>query len=471
MSRAARRRLHQPTFAVSRILVKAKKKTLPKLLSLSALLFLALTPADALDPSRHIPQYGHTKWMVHDGTLSDTAYTVAQTADGYLWFGTLSGLLRYDGVQYVREPGVNSSLPSSYITNLAAARDGSLWIGSDRGLSHWVNQKLVDYPLNGWINSILEDRAGKIWFTFVERENTNAAKLCFVVNQGTKCYGKAEGVPIQYGLALTQDEAGNLWATDYDAVVRWKSGSFTTYKEEGRLSKAGFNGVMTLAPTPAGPIWVGTGTAGPGLGLQRLEQNRWKPFVTSEFDGSTLRVFCLLLDREGTLWVGTEGQGLYRIRGRQVDRFRKVDGLSSDDVRKIYEDREGNLWVATQKGIDCFHELLVTTILPGADGAGWDEVDGVLASRDGTVWVARPGSLDALRGDKVTSLRTGKGLPGEQVTSLLEDHDGRLWVGIDQGLSVYQNGIFHPVQRADGRSLGLVTGLAEDVENNIYGPR
>lgn len=433
------------------------------------LLLLTVVPAHALNPNLQISQYGHSKWMIHDGVFGDTSWAIAQTTDGYLWFGTQSGLLRFDGVRFIREPVVNRKLPSSVIVSLAAARDGSLWIGTDRGLSRWAKGKLINYPsVNGHIGSILEDRESTVWFIFAEHENLDAAKLCFVRDQGAKCYGKAEGVSLQNTSALVQDNAGNLWSASQDSVVRWRSGSFVSYRANEGKSKFGFDGVVAIAPTPGGRLWVGIDATGPGFGLQQLEQNRWKPFITSEFDSSTLRVYSLLLDRDGALWVGTLGQGLYRIRGRHVDRFRKADGMSSDTVNKIYEDREGNVWVATPKGVDCFRELLVTTTALNPNGTSQDEVDGVLASRDGTVWVARLGSLDAIRGDKITSLRTGKGLPGNQVTSMLEDHEGRLWVGVDQSLWVYQNSTFHPVQTADGRSLGLVTGLAEDRENNVW---
>jgi signal transduction histidine kinase/ligand-binding sensor domain-containing protein len=438
---------------------------------LVTILVWILTPAQALNSHRSILEFGHTKWTINDGSFASITYTIAQTADGYVWFGTQTGLLRYDGVRCIKDPDINDRLPSSIIASLAAARDGSLWIGTNNGLSHLMNHRLINYPnLNGWINSILEDREGKIWFTFAEDENIHAGKLCFLVDERATCYGRAEGVLIKGGYGLTEDESGGLWSTNYDGVARWKSGSFTTYKVEGKLSTLGISGVSAIAPTSVGPLWVGVGTAGPGLGLQQLHGSEWKAFVTSGFDSSTLRVVCLLQDREGALWIGTEAGGLYRFRGRHVDRFRKADGLSSDGVIKIFEDREGNIWVSTLAGIDCFHELLVTTVhlIPNGTSSS-DEIDGVLASRDGTVWVARPGSLDAINEERIRSIRTRKSLPGTQVTSLLEDRKGRLWVGLDQGLWVYKNHTFRPVQRADQRSLGgLVTGLAEDVDDSIW---
>jgi signal transduction histidine kinase len=66
------------------------------------------------------------------------------------------------------------------------------------------------------------------------------------------------------------------------------------------------------------------------------------------------------------------------------------------------------------------------------------------------------------------SSQPGKALPGHQVTSLLEDHAGRLWVGIDNTLSIYQRGKFSQIKKQDGSPLGMIMGLTEDSENNIW---
>ena len=443
------------------------KPSFYKPLILFPLLVFAFASADALDPSLHIAQYGHTRWMMQDGILPGTPTAFAQTTDGYLWIGTRAGLLRFDGVRYARLEDQNKNLPSESIWALAATRDGSLWIGTDHGLSRWTNHNLVGYPdVTGWVFDILEDRDGKVWLTVLDRDS-HANSFCQVVGSGAKCYARPQRVVMNDAYAIAADEEGALWLGDTTSVFRWESGSFTDYPLPGLSSKNRVYHVDAVAPTQSGPLWVGISVAGRGLGLQQLNQGRWRPFVTPTLDGSTLPIQVLFFDRQGALWVGSSGHGLYRIYNQQVEQFLSVDGLSSDSIQKIYEDHEGNLWVATSRGIDCFRQIHVITFR-GPEGRGEDEADGVLASRDGTVWVARAGSLDAIRDVKLSSIKTGSGLPGQNVTSLLEDYRGRLWVGIDDTLSIYQNGTFHPIKRADGRSLGFVVGLAEDVEHNVW---
>jgi len=420
--------------------LQVEKKVFLQLVSLLPLLFLAITPAHALNPSRSISQLAHTTWKL-DG-FGSMPSPIAQTTDGFMWFGTQFGLLRFDGVSFVPQTDINAKLPSSVVLSLAAAKDGSLWIRTDRGLSRWVNNKVTNYPdVTGWVLAILEDHDGKIWFTTNDVANDHASAFCLVVDQGTRCYGKADGILMQDADTLAEDADGNLWSSNLTTVVQWKPGLYKTYKPKASKSKGLIQGVNAIAPVSAELLWVGIGEAGPGLGLQQIDQGKWKPFVTSDFDSSTLPVGSLLLDHEGVLWVGTESTGLYRISGHQVDRFRSADGLSNDNVHKIYQDREGNLWITSAEGVDCFHELPVATFL-GPEGPGLHEADGILSSRDGTLWVSRPGSLGGIREDKLFSIRTGKGLPGKQVTSVFEDHNGRLWVGIDRALSIYQNGVF-----------------------------
>ena len=72
---------------------------------------------------------------------------------------------------------------------------------------------------------------------------------------------------------------------------------------------------------------------GPGLGLGQLKKGTSEPFVTPNFDGSKVSVYDMIFDRDGNLWVGTVGKGLFRIHGNVVEHYGRTEGLSSDTVR------------------------------------------------------------------------------------------------------------------------------------------
>jgi len=393
---------------------------------------------------------------------------ISQTTDGYLWIGTRAGLVRFDGVRFVSwTPPDGQHLPSSNVTSLLGARDGSLWIGMEGGLSRWDKQHLTNYLIKPeLINSMVEDRNGAVWFVRSRLSEAAEGGLCQIIGTGMRCYGQADGMSVSdSAMALVEDSLDNLWIGGDTAVVRWKPGSSSTYTW-GSKSTEGMDGARGLAANPDGSVWVGIAGAGRGLGLQQLVQGAWKPFVAPKLDSSTLEVQALFLDREKALWIGTGNQGIYRIHGRTVDHFHSTDGLSGDTVWGFYEDREGNLWVATSKGIDCFRGLRVGTFST-REGLT-PEVDSVLAAQDGTVWIGGALALDAIHQAGVSSIQAGKDLPGNQVTSLLEDHARRLWVGVDQTMSIYKDGKFRRIDRPDGRPIGLVVGMTEDVDNNIW---
>ncbi len=301
---------------------------------------------------------------------------------------------------------------------------------------------------------------GEIWFS-LGRPVDASWGICKVVGAQTQCYyGKNTSAP------LVEDGSGSLW-TGYGATLtRWKLDSSSTYAQRGlRLVEA--TGVGSLALARDGSIWVGMLSGGHGAGLQQFTNGAWKPFIAQHFDSSTLPVTALLLDRENALWVGTT-QGLYRIRGRQVDHFGSSDGLSSDSVSLmgLYEDREGNMWVATSLGLDCFRDLPTTTYSM-REGLPMEEADSVLAGRDGTVWVGGPQILTAIRQGRTPVIEAHRA-PGGQVTSLLEDHAGQLWVGVDDFLTIYKNGTFRRIDKPDGKPIGFVVGMTEDVDHNIW---
>ena len=449
---------------------KTVKLDTPRLLLFCFVLFLLnISPVGALNTSKQISQYGHTAWRMEDGVFAGTPNVIAQTADGYLWIGTQAGLMRFDGVRFVSwRPPEGNELPSSRINSLLGGRDGSLWIGTSMGLARWRNGSLTNYrDASGSIMAILEDRAGTIWIARANLSDTKGP-LCKVTGTGLRCYGRDDGLALPYAVTLANDSLGNVWAAGGLMVSRWQTSSGGTYVPAGLNPAEIFNGVLALAARPDGSLWVGLVHTGKGGGLQQLTHGVWKPFVTPEFEGSTLRVTALLLDRDNSLWVGTLNRGIYRIQGNRVDHFRGSDGLSGDavSVNGLFQDREGNIWVSTSRGIDKFHDLRVTSFST-RQGLNSDQVNSVLASRDGTVWIGSY-SLDVLRSGKITSIQPRNGLPGRALTSLLEDRAGRLWVGVDQELSVYERGKFRKIYARDDSPLGGVRAMTQDVDGSIW---
>jgi hypothetical protein len=254
-------------------------------------------------------QYGHTAWRTEDGAFSETPNAIAQTTDGYLWIGAQAGLMRFDGVRFVSwQPPEGSELPSSRINSLFGARDGSLWIGTSMGLARWRNGNLINYSdATGSIMAILEDRPGTIWIARANLSDTKGP-LCKVTDTGVRCYGRDDALALPFAVTLANDTLGNVWLAGRAMVFRFQTISADTYVSAGLNPAETFNGVLALVGRPDGSLWVGLVHAGKGGGLQQLAQGAWKPFVTPEFDGSTLEVTALLVNRDSSLWVGTLNQ-------------------------------------------------------------------------------------------------------------------------------------------------------------------
>jgi ligand-binding sensor domain-containing protein len=430
---------------------------------------LLCVPAFPLNPDRKISQYAHNAWRLQEGFFDAKPNHIAQTTDGYLWIGTHSGLLRFDGVRFI--PWTSSDgvgLTHGEIRAVRGARDGSLWIGTRDGLFQWKDQKLITISgVPGPIVEIVEDRQGSIWIAR-SGSNDTIGPICRVDGDKSRCFNEGDGVPAgtDVGESLVEDVAGNLWMGTSNLLLRWGKNSSAVYKPLGLESNSDA-GIDALAASPNGSMWVGMSTPGHGLGLERLSNGVWMPFHTPQLEGSKLQVTDLLSDRDGALWIGTAGQGIYRLYDGRVDRFRRTDGLSSDFISEFFQDEEGTLWVVTPQGVDSFRDLSIAT-WSSHEGLTADNVVSVAVAHDGTVWVGNVGGLDSISHGQVSSIREGSGLPGNQVRSIFEDRENRLWVGVDNNLFAFQSGHFRKITRPDGTPIGPVRDITEDLQGNLW---
>jgi ligand-binding sensor domain-containing protein len=405
------------------------------------------------DPSLDISQYAYTAWTFRNGFLDGAVYTLAQGPDGYLWLGTQTGVYRFDGVRAV--PLRLPALGTTEVGALLPARDGTLWIGTLEGLVSWKDGRLTEHPIfnHSRLDALLEDRDGTVWVGTAL--GGPSGKLCAIRTDSTECHGddRRFGAAVQ---ALYEDSEGSLWVGARSGLWRWKPGAPVQYQttpvtERQTLAQGDHESGLVVAS--------GDGT------IRQLTGTVMTDYRVAG-SPSSLDACRLLRDRHGGLWIGTLTHGILHVAGGRTSRFTHHDGLSSDQVKALFEDREGTVWVGTAAGLDRFHELPVTSLsadegLSGANGRS------VLAARDGSIWIAMADGLYRWKDGSATSYqkRSHAGMVHDEIQSLFEDQNGRLWVSAYGGPVAYADGRFTRVPSVPAGA----TFAIEETTTKAYG--
>src|SRR5262249_36729112 len=205
------------------------------------------------------------------------------------------------------------------------AHEGSLWIGTRSGVNRLKDGQFPSLSTRGdtaGISAIIEDHAGRIWVTRYRVPKGEGA-LCEAGDAGLRCYGPSDGLSARFGLGLAEDASGYLWLAA-DNLYRWKPGTqavqYFTSSEHPQL--------IAVAPDHSGSVGASMDAAGPPFGVQYLHDGTWSEYAAGHFRSSALKGSSLFVDRAGTVWIGTQNDGLYRVANGVVDHFSKADGLS-----------------------------------------------------------------------------------------------------------------------------------------------
>jgi signal transduction histidine kinase/ligand-binding sensor domain-containing protein len=412
--------------------------------------------AQALNPDLDVSQYAHASWKVRDGFTPGTITKIVQTPDGYLWLGTEFGLYRFDGVRAIPwQAHLHEDFLSRHVYGLLAARDGTLWIGTDRGAASLQNGKLTRYPEldKQNITGFIQDHAGTIWSAGYE--TFSSPNICSFRGGSVHCYGK-DGSLARGGWisGLYEDSKGIVWGTARYGIWKWKPEAPQFYPMQ-----FGIDPPMGVAEDGAGNLLIGSNG-----GIHRFHEGQLKAFpLPTNVQPYTAKT--MLFDKDGSLWISAQHAGIVHIHQGRADVFRQADGLSSDEVGAIYEDREGNVWVATDAGLDRFHNLAVTT-LTVREGLSHGGVRSVLADNDGSVWISTPVALDRWRAGRISTYDHHDGrINGSSPASLFQARSGRLWLSTTREIGYLKDNRFYPVASTpDGRLLDI----AEDSVGDIW---
>jgi len=414
---------------------------------------LALIPAQA-------QRYTFRQYDSADGLTDMTILALIEDHTGYIWVGTEDGLFRYDGTRFeaFRE---EDGLPDETGRGIAESPDGVIWVATMGGVARMTGKRLqtVDVGMHGLFRAVVFDRLGRVYL------------------EGPR--GLVEGVPMGGGRpggeyafqtvisgkisALAAGRKGVLFCRDGD-LWRLESGLVRRIGSPGGLPAERWNSVVEDS---LGNLWALSGSqlyelpAGQARFVNRSSELPTTPSVRLDADGHG-RVFVsgdagvvvldsgkrtvidaqhglaadsvqqVVVDHEGSLWLGTEGGGLIRQLGQeQWLSWKREDGLLSNTIWAVRRDRAGQVWVGSNGGLNLIDASgKVTGSWNSRKGMTGDEVYAIAEGPSEDVYAATyPFGLNRFsrQGKLLETYRSASVKAMGWIMSMALDREGRLW--------------------------------------------
>ncbi|WP_333606470.1 diguanylate cyclase [Arsukibacterium sp.] len=416
-------------------------------------------------PQKPLADYFTESWSKVHGLPHNTVNAIAQTADGYIWFATWEGVARYNGREFIvfdRSP--ETGLPDSGIRALHHDSEGHLWVGGSRGgLARVTAQQWhAKQSIGTLINRLLADSQQQLW---IGTEGGGLYRLG--PDQQRRHWSQADGLPFDAVYSLLEDEAGRIWVGTGAGLVYVLQDKLVPLnfpeinqarifalaeRDNGQLLIGTERGLfqydpdtqhltefLTEVPVTAillqqDLIWIGT----VDRGLLRYSDGQWDQLGQAEGLPNN-RVLDLLLDRENSLWVGTNG-GVFRLRDAPFTTYQTQHGLADNFVRTVLSHADGCLYVGSSRGLNqrCDKEWRrldlsevsigqsVLSLAQGLNNTLW-----VGTYSDGAMQLQLTPELKVLR-----HYRVGQGLAANEIRAMLPLSDGALWLATAQGATL-----------------------------------
>jgi signal transduction histidine kinase/ligand-binding sensor domain-containing protein len=423
-------------------------------------------PAIALDRSRTLTQAMHRIWQTPQGLPQATIYAICQTQDGFLWLGTHSALVRFDGIRFTTQHlHDNLALNRCWINDLAEDAHQNLWIATEGvGLARLRAGEVRSYTTADGLPSddvewVRVDREGGVW----AGTKAGVARL----GETLQVYRCGDAIATNRARVGGIDADGRLCVGgDGNVLSVWDGSRFTS--REVRSLPANVM-IQCLLDAANKSLWVGS-----NAGLVRLDGPNEQRLTTAEGLASD-NVLCLNRAGATGVWAGTR-DGFSRIEPKSdpaahaydIESYRSRDGLSQSTVYALCEDREGSLWVGTKHGLNQFCDRR-TLIYTTSEGLPSDDIGPVLGDSTGQIWVGALGAgVGRFDGRRFSRMTTADNLASNTILSLAE-HGGALWIGSDQGLTRLDQGVVQKtLTQADGLPSNNVASLVVDRAGTLW---
>lgn len=442
------------------------------------LLLLPAVCAWSLDPDKAFRHYVVDQWGIEDGLPQLSVLSITQDTTGYLWLTTQNGVARFDGVRFrVFNVENTPALRANIIDKTHLGTDGSLWFGSNRGLTRYLNGEWSGIDLRPGhdvaVGALLNDIDGRVLVgteSGMFRIDDGKAELLALDGQaihslariGSTVYagGNGEVHELKAGkwrsMAIPGDSEAPavmaLLSTPEGLLAGTRRGLFQRDGESWLIppwaEELAKHRIEALFRDSDGNLWIGT-TEGlyryhPRLGLI--------PAVSPEL-GNNAWIGDLFEDREGNLWVGSLTHSLTRIWNGWVAHLSIPEGLSDPFVWSVISDDSGRVWIGTNTGIEEMSPNGAVRLLTSTRDLPDSSVYNLFRTQSGDLLIGTRAGMARWDGQKLSRDPAWEAIAQASIRAVVEESPRQLWIGTDQGL-------FAETDRQLGR-IGPEQGLTE----------
>ncbi len=476
----------------------------PRLALRGALLLCLAHPAAA-------QQFTFRQYVQQDGLSNLSVTWLLQDHEGYVWIGTENGLFRHDSTDFVRFAEAQG-LQDTNVHNAVEDSSGRLWVGTSHdlyvragqqfksirpeghaltvesgarlaapaanrllvidkeellelsvspGTGIWQSRRyfsadqVQSLPALGHLSSVFVDRQGRIWLGC-------GKGICSSTNGKAEMWTESSGVPPDTWHTFVLDGDGRMWARGLEHVAMLHAGARTFERRDaphGKLT-AGILSVPMIVD-PEGRVLTRS-----DFGLVRWQQNHWEE-LTAENGITTPEITALLSSRDGAVWLGMSGHGLWRWLGYgALESWTLRQGQSTNPVWIVLRGPDRAITLGSRSGCLKINEGTRQAAPCGFDGLPAGEVQVMANSTDNTLWLGQPtGQLYAVARGTHHAQLVGA-IP--QMRKLFVDSTDRLWIGSNHGISTVAPGARRVDSTAAPAGLGEITDITEDAQGSLW---
>lgn len=352
--------------------------------------------------------------------------------------------------QYLHDRwGAERGFPGATVQAISQTPDGYLWIGTDKGLFRFdgivfeqVPDRRSDPLAIPQVLGLTADATGSLWMRL------GGPRLARYHHRRVESMTALEAKEDAITAMAPGRDGTLLMAGTLNGVMRWTGPRFAPLEPQVGLGTR--SPILSIGEAPDGTVWVGT----EGDGLFRLAARKMTR-VPGALPGR--RVNAVLPVGPRDVWIATD-RGVVRWNGTEITARGLDPVLSGRAATAIALDRESNLWVGTARGLMRVDAGGVAALdaREGADAS----VTALFEDREGGLWIGRKGEIERLRHTNFTTFGTAQGLPSDHNGPILAEADGRVWLApLSGGLFWLRDGRVAEV-RADGLSRDVVYSMA-----------